>query len=198
MACEGEGFEVVIITSGNFRHHIDPLRAWREGQGWSVAVVDVEDLYDEWSFGAKSSWAVRGLPQPCQCPVAATAALCAAGGRRESFDPRNYLERGEFDLVPTKLVDTTFLETASDGWFADFDGDGIPEMAIGRLPVDTGEEVNTVVQKLVGYEQQGSARWAAVMVADDQDGFDFEEAVGGGNSPARRDDSLGDLQRSGW
>ena len=93
-----------------------------------------------------------------------------------SFDPRNYLERGEFDLVPTKLVDTTFLETASDGWFADFDGDGIPEMAIGRLPVHTGEEVNTVVQKLVGYEQQGSARWAAVMVADEQDGFDFEEA----------------------
>ena len=80
---KGEGSEVVIITSGTFRHHIDPLRAWREGQGWSVAVVDVEDLYDEWSFGAKSPWAAAGLPQPCQCPVAATAALCAAGGRRE-------------------------------------------------------------------------------------------------------------------
>jgi Peptidase family C25 len=172
---KGDGSEVVIITTGTFRDRIDPLRAWREGQGWSVAVVDVEDLYDEWSFGAKSPWALRDFLSHASArwqPPPRVVLL--VGGA--SFDPRNYLGLGEFDSVPTKLVDTAFLETASDGWLADFDGNGIPEMAIGRLPVHTIEEVNTVMQKLVGYEQQGSPRWAAVMVADEPEGFDFEGA----------------------
>ena len=34
-----------------------------------------------------------------------------------SIDPRNYLGMGAYDLVPTKLVATTGLKTASDDWF---------------------------------------------------------------------------------
>jgi hypothetical protein len=171
----GQGSEVVIITTGTFRDRIDPLKAWREAQGWSVAVIDVEDLYDEWSCGAKSPWALRDFLSYASAQWQPPPRFVVLVGGA-SFDPRNYLGLGEFDFVPTKLVDTAFLETASDGWLADFDGDGIPEMAIGRLPVHTLEEVNTVVQKLVGYEQQGSTRWAAVMVADETDEFDFGQA----------------------
>jgi Peptidase family C25 len=169
------GADLVIITHGTFRDSVEPLRALREGQGWSVVVIDVEDLYDEWSFGAKSPWALRDLLSQAteQWQLAPRFVLLVGSA---SLDPRNYLGLGEFDLVPTKLVDTTFLETASDGWFADLNSDGIPEMAIGRLPVRTVEEASTVVQKLVGYEQQGGARWAAVMVADEKEGFDFARA----------------------
>ena len=42
---------------------------------------------------------------------------------------------GYFDFVPTKLVDTSMIETASDDWFVDFNTDGLPEIPIGRLPV---------------------------------------------------------------
>jgi len=42
--------------------------------------------------------------------------------------------------VPTKLIDTVYLETASDDWFVDLNSDGLPEVAIGRLPVQTAEE----------------------------------------------------------
>ena len=41
------------------------------------------------------------------------------------------------DLVPAKSIDTAVAETASDDWFADFDGDGVSEMAVGRLPART-------------------------------------------------------------
>ena len=54
-----------------------------------------------------------------------------------SADARNFLGLGELDFVPTKLVDTVFLETASDDWFVDADGDGLPAIAVGRLPVRT-------------------------------------------------------------
>ena len=53
----------------------------------------------------------------------------------------------------TKLLDTFYLETASDDSFVDFNGDGLPEIAVGRLPVRTAQEADTVVSKIVGYEQ---------------------------------------------
>ena len=47
--------------------------------------------------------------------------------------------------MPTKLVDATYLETASDDWFVDGNGDLIPDIAIGRLPVRTADEAALVV-----------------------------------------------------
>ena len=38
-----------------------------------------------------------------------------------SYDPKNYTGQGYNDLVPTKLLDTALLETASDDWLADFE-----------------------------------------------------------------------------
>ena len=54
-----------------------------------------------------------------------------------TFDPRNFLGLGDFDFVPTRLIDTASMETASDDWFVDADVDGVPELAIGRWPVRT-------------------------------------------------------------
>jgi hypothetical protein len=77
------------------------------------------------------------------------------------------------------FVETAFLETASDDALVDFDEDGMPELAVGRLPVQTLEETITVVAKLVHYAQTGSAgSWTreALLLADHQDGFDFAAA----------------------
>jgi hypothetical protein len=60
------------------------------------------------------------------------------------------LDLGEMDYVPTKLIDTVYMETASDDWFVDLNSDGLPEMAIGRLPVQTREEAALVVSKIIG------------------------------------------------
>jgi hypothetical protein len=95
-----------------------------------------------------------------------------------SYDPRNYLGQGSFDLVPTKLVDTAYFETASDDWFVDLNNDGLPEMAIGRLPVQRAEEAGIIVSKIVGYEKSSRAN-EALLVADRVDNpndFNFEGA----------------------
>ena len=95
-----------------------------------------------------------------------------------SFDPRNYLGLGDMDYIPTRLVDTVYMETASDDWFVDLNSDGLPEMAIGRLPVQTKEEAAIAVSKIVGYEKS-SKRNEALFVADradDSDDFSFEGA----------------------
>jgi hypothetical protein len=60
----------------------------------------------------------------------------------------------------------------------DFDNDGLPEMAIGRLPVQKVEEASIVVSKIVGYEQAGRGN-GALLVADrmGEGDLDFEAAT---------------------
>ena len=51
------------------------------------------------------------------------------------------------------------LETASDDWFVDFDDDGLPDLAVGRLPVRTLDQANAIVAKTLGYETEADAPW---------------------------------------
>lgn len=44
-------------------------------------------------------------------------------------------------------------EIATDNWYADLDDDQLPDLALGRLPVDSPEELARVVRKIVDYEQ---------------------------------------------
>ncbi len=171
----GHGADLVILTPRAFLPSLATLKAWRESQGWTVALIAVEDLYDEFTFGAKSPWALRAFVQHTQQHWAPAPRFLLLAGDA-SVDPRNFLGLGARDFVPTKLIDTAFLETASDDWFVDLDGNGVPELAVGRLAVRTAEEAARVVQKLIRYDQAAGGARAAVLVADRPDGFDFEAA----------------------
>ena len=64
------------------------------------------------------------------------------------------------------------MEACSDGWFADFNDDGIEELAVGRLPVRTAQEMSTVVSKIIGYDNSSPSD-SLVLVADSDDTFNF-------------------------
>jgi hypothetical protein len=94
-----------------------------------------------------------------------------------TYDPRDYLGHGAVNYVPTMMVDTNFMETASDDGLVDFNRDGIPEMAIGRLPVRTAETAARVIGRLIDYSRQGgdAADQRALLVSDIPTGYNFEE-----------------------
>jgi hypothetical protein len=171
------GYDLVIISHRDFLDSLQPLKKLRESQGLKVALIDVEDVYDEFNFGNKSPKAVKDFLASAKAKWRKPPRYVLLVGDA-SFDPRNYLGMGDLDLVPTKLVDTLYMETASDDWFVDLNNDGLPEMAIGRLPVQTAEEAAIVVSKIVGYEK-ASKKWEAILVADrteQGDDFNFESA----------------------
>ena len=166
--------DLVIITHRNLKASVGRLAALRQSQGLKVATVDVEDIYDEFNFGNKSPQAIKDfLSYANNNWKKAPRYVLLAGSA--SYDPKNYSGFGGYDLVPTKLIDTDITETASDDWFADFDLDGIAELAVGRLPAHTLQEATTIVEKLIEYENS-SPQNAALLVADDNLGFDFEGA----------------------
>jgi len=42
---------------------------------------------------------------------------------------------------------------AGDNWYVDFDDDGLPDAAIGRMPVDTRAELTRLVGRIIDYEE---------------------------------------------
>lgn len=167
------GVGMAIVSHGDFLGPAQSLAALRQSEGLSVAVIDVEDLYDECNFGNPSPWAIRAF-----LDEAVDLRFVLLFGDA-SLDPRNYLGLGGENLVPTKTVAAGYLETASDDWFADSDGDGVPSLAIGRLSVQTVAEAEAAVRKIIEYEGAPAGDWPsrALLVADNNDSFDFEAAT---------------------
>ncbi|MBN1567004.1 MAG: DUF2341 domain-containing protein [Acidobacteria bacterium] len=176
------GADVVMISHADFIDSLLPLQAQHEAEGLTAAIVDVEDLYDEFSYGQKTPYALKSfLAKALQDWTGKPKYLVLVGDA--SFDPKNYLGLGDFDFLPTKLIDAGMLETASDDWFADFDDDGIPEIPVGRISARTPQEAASQVAKIAAYKQASASGgnvgdWAkhVVLVADRNDGFDFESS----------------------
>ena len=168
------GTDLLVITRREFFAALAPLVALRQSQGLSVQLVDIEDIYDEFSYGNKAPQAVKEFITYAKTMWKKKPQYVLLGGKA-SYDGRNYLGYGDVDLVPTTLIDTTFMETASDEALGDLDGDGIAELAVGRLPFRTAAEAALMVAKIIGYEA-GSASEEMLLVADENEGYDFERA----------------------
>ena len=167
---ETAGADYVIISTADLKASVEPLAQLRRNQGMPqgmiVQVVDVEDLYDEFSFGAHSPQAIHDyLAGAMSGWTRKPHYLLLAGDA--SYDPKNYTGQGTNDLVPTKLIDTALQETASDDWLADFNGDSIADISVGRLPTRTAGQTSALISKIVGYENAApDPSRGALLVAD--------------------------------
>jgi predicted extracellular nuclease len=166
--------DLVIFTHGSLLASARQLQSYRESQGLRVALVDIEDAFDEFSFGQKSPYAVRDFLAYAKTNWQRAPHFVLLMGDA-TFDPKNYLGQGDFDLVLTKLYDTPFMETASDDWLADFTGNGLAQMAVGRLPVRSADEATRMITKIINYER-GAISDSALIISDRNNGFDFENA----------------------
>jgi hypothetical protein len=169
------GSEIVVVSAEAFAGALGPILHAHQAEGKSSAVVLVDDLYDEFNFGQHSPLAIRDFLQTAVKAWHNAPRYLLLNGRA-SFDPRNYLGFGHLDFVPTKIIPTTGLMTASDDWFSDFNDSGMPTIATGRLPVTTTAEAELVAGKVGTYEGQSTnGPWTsqALMVADMPDTENF-------------------------
>ena len=161
------GANVVMLTAPQFDTQMKALAAMHQSQGSSVALLNVDQIYDEFNFGEPSPYAIKGFLQNAEKVWQNRPRYLLLGGDA-SVDPRDYLGFGFFDFVPTKIIITSALKTASDDWFSDFDNTGFASIATGRLPGRTTTDMQTMVGKTLSYFGTPSATWAnnAMMVAD--------------------------------
>ncbi len=172
--------DFVIITHSRFRQAVEPLRLSRQRQRLKTVVVDIEDVFDEFSAGAYRPLAIRDfLARASTAWQRAPRYVLFVGDA--TFDPRRYFGgTGAGDLIPGLLLDTSFMETTSDDALADFDGDGLADMAVGRLPVRTEDEARAMVARILSFDNGVPVDLAdrgALIVSDRPDGFDFQGAA---------------------
>ena len=167
------GSQVVVIAHPAFADAVAPLVDLRRQQGHTVSVVLTDDIYDEFNFGEHSPQSLRAFLQTAAANWKTKPTYLLLTGDA-SVDPRNFLGFGDFDFVPTRIVPTPQLMTASDDWFSDFSNTGLPAMATGRLSVRTAADAQAVVAKIIGYESS-AGDWTnqALLVADRNDTDDF-------------------------
>ena len=173
--------DLLMISYKDFMPGLAPLVTRRQNEGLTVKVVDIEDVYDEFSYGAHDPQAIKDFLLRATNTWMTTKPRYVLLVGDASYDPRNYdaLPEGTADFVPTKLVDTLFGEACSDDVLADFDGDGIADIAVGRLPGRTPAENNLMISKIVNF-QKANVPQSALLVADNAAEtnyyFDFDMA----------------------
>jgi hypothetical protein len=165
------GADFVIITRREYFESLKPLVALRQSQKLAVSVVDFEDICDEFSYGQKTPYAIKDFLSYAKTNWKRKPGYVLFAGHA-SYDERNYLGLGDFDRVPTRLLDTAYMEAFSDDWFADFNNDGLAEMAVGRLSFRTVDEAATMVSKIIGYESANPSD-SVLLVSDRPDGSNF-------------------------
>jgi len=157
--------DFLIVAHKSLIPSMAPLLTLRQSQGLSTAIVDVEDIYDEFGYGLHGPQAVKDFLQHAAAHWATSPRYIIFAGDA-TYDPRGYENQGDFDLVPTKLIDATFSETASDDWLADFDHDGTADIPVGRLPFKSVADADKIIDKIVHFTP-ASFPEAALLIADD-------------------------------
>jgi len=160
----------LVIAPSALKATAQTLADYRQGQGLQAKVVDLEDVYDEFNYGLAGPRAIRDFLgfAYTNWSSAPQYVLLAGDG---SFDYKNNLGNGD-SLIPPILVSTPDGLYASDNRLADVTGDdGLPEMAIGRLPVLSAAELQAVIDKIMAYEASAGGDWQkqVLMLADEFD-----------------------------
>ncbi len=170
------GADLVIISHKDFLLQAEAWANYRRGPGqnFTVKVIEVTELFDEFNYGALSSNAIQSFLQYTvqNWQNAPEYALLIGDA---SVDSRNYENQGYWNLVPSKLVGGVFSETASDEAIADFDDDGLSEIAIGRIATRTAAPITTVLNKVIQWETYLTPLDRGALFAYDYNmGYDFD------------------------
>lgn len=166
--------QLIIITHKNWMDEAHDWADYRIKEGYSVKIVRIDDIFDEFNYGITSANSIRSFLQFAKNNWQTPPDYVLILGDT-SYDPRGYTGITGVNFVPTKMFDTAYEETGSDEALADFNDDGLSEIAIGRIPVKTNAEVTQILNKVVIFEQtsgQGFTR-GTLFASDLPIGYDF-------------------------
>jgi uncharacterized repeat protein (TIGR01451 family) len=142
----GPGADYLIVSHGLFLDEAQRLAALKRGEWRNPAVVDVERAYDHFSGGVVDASAVTALVRSAFRGGRLRDVVLVGG---DSFDFDDLMGTGARAFVPSAIGwDDEFGRVPSENGYADVNGDGMPDVAIGRLPVATAEQASAMVTKI--------------------------------------------------
>jgi hypothetical protein len=174
------GVDYLVLTHPAFLDHAQRIASLKASEGYRPLVLDTARAYDRYSAGVFEAAAIRALIAEVARHTKLRFVLLVGD---DTFDYKNNLGTGAVSYVPSLSGwDGLWGAVPSENRYADIDGDGRPDVAIGRLPVQTPEQAEVLVAKIA---QQSSLLQAAAgrqtLAVDNHKGKDldfFQQAMG--------------------
>lgn len=150
------GADYIIITHSTFLQGANELADYRASTGLRTKVVNIEDIYNEFGDGIKHPIAIKnflryaflnwqGAP-PSYVVLVGDDNFNTVGSSRYQVSPGwmpPYL--GWIDWTQGEVDDTNGLACIVGE-------DALPDLAIARIPVSSGSEFESIVQRIIDYE----------------------------------------------
>jgi len=146
-AISGGQIDYLMIVHPTLIEAVQPLAAFHRANGLTVRVVDVTQVFAQFAHHVPEAAAIqRYLDQ--EVPASGADYVLLVGG--DTYDYKNHLGTGSVSLIPTQYIQTDEVvrHAPIDALYADPDRDGVPNFALGRLPVRTASELSSLVTKI--------------------------------------------------
>ena len=167
----------IYIAPAQFNAALQPLIDQRKSQGYQAKIVNVQAIYDSWSYGMVDAKAIRSFLRFAAgkwSPTPLAAVLVGDG----TWDPHNFTGNNNPNVIPPYVanVDPWIKYVPCDSCYGQLDGDdpaedNLVDIWIGRFPVINTDELTIVVNKIIRYENatDTTALWrtTALELADD-------------------------------
>lgn len=177
--------DYLIISHKPFRSAADQLARFHEERGeFSVRVVNINEVYNEFSSGAPDLTAIKDFMKMFYDRAGSDASklpkyLLLFGGA--SYDYKDRIS-GNTNHIPiyqsanSESPTGSFMSDDYVGFLDDDEGDDVRsglDIGVGRIPVNTNSQAQSVVNKIIRYhripQSFGSWRNRITWVADDLD-----------------------------
>ena len=195
----------LYITPTGFESEVARLaehRSSEAGGGYQTRVVDIQDIYDAWSYGHTDPESIRSFlrfavaswnPSPVSVTFVGDTTL----------DPKNFLGKNNTNYIPPYLrdIDPWIGQTACERCYSQLHGDDpletdedpdfLTDIQLGRLPAKSMSDAKAMINKIIDYETatdaNGKWRGISLFLADN-----YVERVTNGRPVT---DSAGDFAR---
>ena len=186
------GADYIIITHSKFSSIANQLASFRANNfpdesipNPRIQVIDVQQIYDEFSYGLLSPFALKDFVKYAfenwQSPAPSYVVLIGD----MSYDYRGLLQSSRPNFIPSiPYFAYQYGQAVSDNLIVAVSGnDVLPDLAIGRLSIETVDEGNILLQKLFNYPADNSKAWkenvlllASGLSPEDELSFGFNDS----------------------
>lgn len=134
----------LVVCPPAFRAALEPWVEHRTAEGLTIRVVESAATAEEVSENLERS----GLSRRTRFVLLVGDCRISAADRADAAVevPTHYRLPG-----PTARYGTT-PTLAGDAPYGDLDGDGVPEVAVGRMPVNTPDQLAGLIERIIAYE----------------------------------------------
>ena len=171
---EPDGADYLALAPASLLPALEPLLAFHETRGLTTFAAPTEALYDLYGDGRMDPRALRAFVAHAYAAWTPRPRYLLLAGDG-TWDPLDHLGTGSPTLLPPYLVyaDPWMGEIPADNRYVAVDGDDLlPDLAVGRLPVNSPAELTAVIDKLIAYSLEpvpGDWNTRHLFVADDAD-----------------------------